>query len=152
MREISGLPSVPSVVPPQSNTVSIALHSTSAPMLSRRMQFLEDAFKKSTELAEQFRNTRDEASQSMQDLYEQLQIVYGVAQVDLIDANDKTVVESGKPVALFYPMISSDDGRAFMKAKTIDPVTAELTLSTICVFDPTADVKYKVAKFSAFPP
>jgi hypothetical protein len=122
-------------------------------MLSRRMQFLEDAFKKSTELAEQFRTTRDEAAQNMQDLYEQVQIVYGVAQVDLTDDSEEVVVKSGESIALFYPMIPSHDGdgKTFMKAKIIDPVTAKLTLSTVCVFDPTASVKRMVTNFSALP-
>jgi hypothetical protein len=151
-REITGLPPAPTVVPPQvQNSVTVPLHSSSAPMLSRRMQFLEDAFKKSTELAEQFRNTRDEASQSMQDLYEQVQIVYGVAQTDLTNDQEEVVIEAGKPVALFYPMMASEDGKTFMKAKIIDAVTAKLTLATVCVYDPTADVKRKVTNFSAFP-
>lgn len=144
---------------PSQNTTSqpqvvhnVPLHSTSTPLLSRRMQFLEDAFKKSAELAEQFRNTRDEASQTMQQMYEQLQIVYGVTETDIKDETSfQIVARKGEQIALCYPMTQTKDNKIIMKAKLVDSVTAKITLVDVCVFDPSASVKHKIAKFTAFP-
>lgn len=129
------------------------LHSGSAPMLSRRMQFLEDAFKKSSELAEQFRNTRDEASQSMQELYEQTQVVYGTARAKLVNEEDTEVVVAtpNTKLALFYPMTTDDDGKTIMRAKVVDPITARISLVPVCVYDPGTSPARRVTDFSAVP-
>ena len=162
-REIFGLPTAPTIAPPtiaatvpanpsQVPVQNVSLHSASAPMLSRRMQFIEDAFKKSTELAEQFRNARDDSFNKMQDLYEELQQIYGIAEVDLVDESTaETVVQKGTQVALLYPMNTDDDGKVFMRMKHVHPDTAKLSLLPVCVYDPASDVSRRVGKFSATP-
>lgn len=162
-RGIFGPPAAPSIAPPTAPSVtpvppsqvpvqSVSLHSASAPMLSRRMQFLEDAFKKSTELAEQFRNARDDSFHKMQDLYEELQQIFGIAEVDLIDAaSTDTVAREGSQVALLYPMQTDDEGKVFMRMKHVHPDTAKLSLLSVCVYDPASDVPRRVSQFSATP-
>lgn len=139
--------------PPSSSAATSTLHSGSAPMLSRRMQFLEDAFKKSSELAEQFRNTRDEASQNMQELYEQTQVVYGTARVKLVSEEDSDMVVASPEtnIALFYPMTTDANGRSVMQAKVVDSVTARISLVPVCVYDPNSSPARRVTDFSALP-
>lgn len=145
-------PAVAAVTPPHVAVQNVSLHSSSAPMLSRRMQFLEDAFKKSTELAEQFRNARDDSIGKMQDLYEELQQVFGIAEVELVDeSTEMPIVPKGKQVALLYPMQTDDRGKVLMRLKHVDPDTAKLSLLSVCVYDPNSDVPRRVGQFSATP-
>jgi hypothetical protein len=120
-------------------------------MLSRRMQFLEDAFKSITSLSEQIRASREEASTVAQQLYEQVQQIFGVAAVDVpSDADpDVVVARKGKTLVLFYPMVKDERGRTLMNAKLVDPVTAALRLVPVCVFDPAASTPRRVHSFSA---
>ena len=52
-------------------------------MLSRRVQFLEDALKKTTAMSEQIRTFHTEHEQNIQAMYEQLMMVYGVCEADI---------------------------------------------------------------------
>lgn len=121
-------------------------------MLSRRMQYIEDAFKKSTSLAEQFRNCKEETDKTIQDVYERIHSVYGVASVDLVDEEDKLLAKEGEKVFLLYPM-TTVDGSVFMTMKTVDPVTATMRMTKVCVYDPSPPdgVKRRVSSFSVLP-
>jgi uncharacterized protein YhaN len=102
------------------------------------MQFLEDAFKKSTELAEQFRNARDEAVQRIQEMYEEVHAVFGTAAEPLKSrTTGEVVAETGQRVVLLYPQ-TQEDGKTWMRIKTVDSVTAKISLHAVCVYDPTS--------------
>ena len=126
-----------------------SLKSGSAPMLSRRMQYLEEAFKKSTSLSEQFRSVKDDVQAGIQGLYEQVQTVYGIASED-VELHDGTVLSKGSYLCLCYPQ-RQEEGKVYMDLKRVDPDTASLNLCEVCIYDPSSTPSRKVSNFSLVP-
>lgn len=131
---------------------SSLLQKSSAPLLSRRVEYIEEAFKSSTGLSEQFRDSRDESIKAIQELYEQMHVVYGVADCDIYseDDSESLVATKGSPIVLYYPMME-EGSKKLMKAKIVDPVTASLKMEKVCVFDSVSELQRRVVRFSAIP-
>ena len=115
-------------------------------MLSRRVQYLEEAHKFNTSISETMRNQKEEISSDMQDLYTSMQYVYG-----RVNADDVEGAPRGTSILLHYPQFKDDDDRVFMYMKSVDANTARIELTPVCIFDPSAEVPHRVSDFSATP-
>ena len=84
-------------------------------------------------------------------LMEDMHTVYGTVSTPLFDENGNQVAEKGRRAVLVYPMSSdADDGRITMRMKNVDPNTAQLSYTTVTVYDPNTDTRY-VTDFSLTP-
>lgn len=93
----------------------------------------------------------DEAgAPSLDDVFAAAQWVYGTASVD-VSLRDSRVVAKGEHVLLCYPMVADDDGRVLMMCKTVDPVTAQIHMESVAVFDPTVTPTHRFANFRLTP-
>lgn len=74
--------------------------------------------------------------------------VYGTASGDLVDHETKEVVcKDGGRVLLLYPM-REEGGNVLMRMKAVDPVTAQLSMHWVKVYDAEDDVRH-VTHFAA---
>lgn len=117
-------------------------------MLSRRVQYVEDALKKSTELSEQIRQSEG----TMQQLYEELQFVYADAAVDLCDEQSgDCVAKANEVVVLLYPMSTDATGAVSMRCKSVNPLTGQLSLHDVRIYEPKESEPYRVRRFRVTP-
>ena len=107
--------------------------------------------KQNVDVPEQIRNVHQLTDEKMQQLYEEVQIVYAVAQEDV--ALEHGTIAKGTPVALLYPQTTDEStGRISMRLKVVDARTGALSLPSVCVFDPNdANTPHKMSNFSPIP-
>ena len=88
------------------------------------------------------------------EVYEDVQFVYATAHTALADRDTQEVVaKEGERIMLIYPQeVSEDTGRIEMRLKRAHPVTGQLKLHWVCVYDPEKEEKAHLAgSFSLVP-
>ena len=72
------------------------------------------------------------------EVYDEVQFVYATAHAALADRDTQEVVaKEGERIMLIYPQeVSEDTGRIAMRLKRAHPVTGQLKLHWVCVYDP----------------
>lgn len=82
-------------------------------------------------------------------LYAEMQWVYGLAVVDLTDADGTVHTPAGERALFVYPMKrDADTGRVSMRQKRVHPRTAQLSMEWVVVHDPDGTPAHRVVDFA----
>lgn len=74
---------------------------------------------------------------------EEMHSVFATVAAPLTDESGTVVAHEGSRVVLVYPMTAdADDGRITMKMKSVNPNTAQLSYTTVTVYDPNTETRY----------
>jgi len=89
------------------------------------------------------------------ELYEDVQFVYATAHTALSDRDTQEIVaKEGERIMLIYPQqVSEENGSISMRLKRAHPVTGQLKLHWVCVYDPEKedDDAHLAGSFSLVP-
>ena len=127
------------------------LRAASTGMLSRRLQFIEDAIKSCSN-----ESLKQDNEAAMLDLYQSTNQVMATARRSMVCVDEEGEVKEGETfsteeasrVVLVYPMKELPDGRIIMRQKRVHSDSGQLSLDWVVIQDPLLTPQKSVYNFT----
>lgn len=132
----------------------MAAATASAPALSRAAKAASSSPSSAAAAAAATTPSPERADELTRAVHHEMQWVYASAARDLVDeSTGEAVARTAERVVMVYPMREDDEtGRVTMRLKRADPVTGQLHLHWVCVYDGRGEAAARfVTDFSLVP-